>query len=122
MEDRPTRRPPAYALSTKSSYAGVGLRHYQGGAAIVKGLGASDSVHYSPVLRGGIGSPGQRGTIPGAGGIGSLIRKSLGGVSAFRKVRLELLRPSSALLDPILGLRFIRNKSPEHIGACMGDI
>ena len=41
----------------------------------------------------------------GAGGIRSLIRKNLGEFSVFRKVRPELLRQSSGLLDPVKHLR-----------------
>ena len=41
----------------------------------------------------------------GPGGLGSLIRKHLGELSVFRKVRSELLRPILDLLDPVKHLR-----------------
>ena len=48
---------------------------------------------------------GQRGTISGAGVIGSLIRRSLGEFSVICKVRSELVRPILDLLDPAKHLR-----------------
>ena len=47
------------------------------------------------------GGASQQGTISGAGGIGSLIRKKLGEFSVFGMVRLELSRPILDLLDTV---------------------
>ena len=46
-------------------------------------------------------SNGQRGTISGAGGLRSLIRRNLGERSGFRKGRSELVRQILDLLDTV---------------------
>ena len=61
------------------------------------------SIRGATVVKAGL--VGQRGTISGAGGLGSLVRRILGGFSVFRKVRSELLRPLLDLLDPAKHLR-----------------
>jgi len=54
----------------------------------------------------GVGGRANEGTVPGAGGLGSLTKEGLGGESSvFRKVRSELLRPILGLLDPVEHLR-----------------